>query len=167
MKLSNLKVNDLALTLVYAWENYNELMRGYMYFCLKTPIEQSNVPVDQYADYWRHQYKHWVRASESFQKYTQAIRNFSNCTNWNATIEVEYAEIVGIAIPDVHSLVFLNAFPGRDDEVALCRYGADKKFLMRIGGLPEGTMLFARKASYQIDANGQPFYIHPKPYTGD
>lgn len=166
MKLSNSKVKDLALAMVHAWDTYNENLREYMFYVLKNPIEASDIPPDQYADYWRSQYKRWVHASEIFQRYTKTIREFSNCTTWNATIEVEYGEIVGFQIPGVHSLVYLNAYGSRDDELALCRYGADNKFLMRIGGFPEGTMIFARKASYQIDVTGQPIYIHPKPWTG-
>lgn len=144
--------------MVDAWSNYNSDMREYMFGvdALK------HTPAEELLRYWRVQYEWWVRASQSFQKYTQAIRNFSNVTNWNAVIEVSYGEIVGFQIPDVDSLVYLNAYGNRDDETALCRYGADNKFLMRIGGLPEGTLIFTQNASYQVDAEGKPFYIHPK-----
>lgn len=144
--------------MVDAWSNYNSDMREYMFGvdALK------HTPAEELLRYWRVQYEWWVRASQSFQKYTQAIRNFSNVTDWNAVIEVDYGEIVGFQIPGVDSLVYLNAYGSRDDETALCRYGADNKFLMRIGGLPEGTLIFTQRASYQVDAEGKTFYIHPK-----
>lgn len=159
MKLSISKAKELAFTLIGAWANYNESMREYM-----LGIEEfKHIPQNEQLLYWRVQYERWVKASQQFQEYTKAIRNFSNFTTWNSVVEVEYGEIVGFHIPETGSLVYLNAYGSRDDETALCRYGAEHKFLMRIGGLPQGTLIFTQKASYQIDANGQPQFVHPKP----
>lgn len=159
MKLSNSKVKELAQGMIDAWITYNTVITNYMHGL----EEFNNVRLIDQPQYWRQQYERWVKASQSFQNYTHAIRRFSSMLHWSAVIEVAYGEIVGFHIPDTTSLIFVNAYGGRDDETALGRYGADKKFFMRIGGLPEGTYIFSQKANYRIDRAGQPVLRIIKP----
>ena len=130
--------------MIQSWHDYALALYKYM-----VSIKEPNTQLSHLQDV----YNNWTSLSAMWKDYTDAIRNFSNLTTWDTAIRVEYGDIIGFALPGVGQVVYLNAFTGRDDETALCRY-ADKHLMMRVGGLPIGTYIFTPRQTYVYDHDG-------------
>ena len=134
----------LASDMLAKWRIYALALYQYM-VSIKEPNTQ--------LEHLQNVYNSWTSLSDLWKDYTDSIRNFSAATTWDTAIEVSYGDIVGFALPNVGQVVYLNAFTGRDDETALCRY-AGKSLMMRVGSLPDGTYIFTPRQTYVITADG-------------
>ena len=147
MSHSNAKAEqaiNLASDMLAKWRIYSLALYQYM-----VSIKEPNTSLEHLQGV----YNSWTSLSDLWKDYTDAIRNFSAITTWDTAIEVSYGDIIGFALPNVGQVVYLNAFTGRDDETALCRY-ADKHLMMRVGSLPMGTYIFTPRQTYVITADG-------------
>lgn len=135
---------DLATHMLNSWRQYSLALYQYM-----VSVKEPNTELKHLQTI----YNSWTALSALWKEYTDTIRAFSNHLTWDTAIEVSYGDIVGFALPNVGQVVYLNAFTGRDDETALCRY-ANKNLMMRVGSLPIGTYVFTPRQTYVITVDG-------------
>ena len=137
--------NALVSNVTHAWLNYSNVFAPYMeqYRSLPNTLENQHIL-----------YTGWLNLGDLWKQYTETLKLLGEFTNWSESIPVTYGEAVGFCNKD-HTIVFLNAFPGYDEETALCRGAYGGEFLMRVGGLPDGVVIMASSGCYRI-THGKP-----------
>ena len=94
-------------------------------------------------------HKH-LEVHRSYTNYCNSVYEFKAALTDDALLEVDYLEVIGFHLPNTYSTVYIQAtFDGEED--VNINLSFNNGWVMGVGGLPYGTVIFTRKQNYILE----------------